>query len=155
MTPSSAWTSAGTRRWPFAAASTPSRAELANVEDDPGRWWSTLRDLCGSRCAGTRSAPAGSRCRNGRATLPRSRGFATSASGSSGCTTIVRSMDREYGSLFPWLRLLRQAPPALAAVAAAVATVVPPTLRLDEIAARAVRRASYPGGAGRSRLTGR
>jgi cyclic beta-1,2-glucan synthetase len=43
-------------------------------------------------------------------------------------------MDRECRSLFPWLLPLTQAPPALAGVATAVATALPPTLRLGEMA---------------------
>jgi cyclic beta-1,2-glucan synthetase len=46
----------------------------------------------------------------------------------------VRSMDRECKSLFPWLHPLIQPPPALAGLATAIAAVVPPTLRLGEIA---------------------
>jgi cyclic beta-1,2-glucan synthetase len=108
-------------------------SRLRSVEDDPGRWWPTLRDLC------DRDVPeldrhllsAVEEKKGHAATLPRV-----------GEVRIwlerlhhhLRSMDREYGSLFPWLPLLTQAPPALAGLAAAIATAVSPTLRLTETA---------------------
>jgi cyclic beta-1,2-glucan synthetase len=108
-------------------------SRLRSVEADPGRWWPTLRDLCDRDIPELdrrlldaveerkgHAAPL-ARVREVRIWLERLHHH-------------LRSMDREYGSLFPWLRLLRQAPPARAGVAAAVATAVPPTLRLTEIA---------------------
>ena len=107
---------------------------MTNVEDDPGRWWSVLRDLSDrdvpdldrhllGAVAEKKGHPATlARVRDVRIWLERLHHH-------------VRSMDRECRSLFPWLGPLTQAPPALAAVATAVATVLPPTLRLGEIAA--------------------
>ena len=107
---------------------------VTNVEDDPGRWWSTLRDLSDrdvpdldrhllEAVAEKEGHPATlARVRDVRIWLERLHHH-------------VRSMDRECRSLFPWLLPLTQAPPALAAVATAVATALPPTLRLGEIAA--------------------
>ncbi|RPH47995.1 MAG: DUF3131 domain-containing protein, partial [Lysobacterales bacterium] len=108
---------------------------VAKVEEDPSRWWSTLRDLTDrdvtdldchllEAVAEKEGHPATlARVRDVRVWLERLHHH-------------VRSMDRKCRSVFPWLLPLTQAPPpALAAVATAVATALPPTLRLGEIAA--------------------
>jgi cyclic beta-1,2-glucan synthetase len=104
---------------------------LRSVEDDPGRWWPTLRDLC------DRDVPELDRHlldaveeRKGHAaTLARVREVRVWLER---LHHHLRSMDREYGALFPWLPVLGQTPPALAGFAAAVAAILPPTLRLAE-----------------------
>ena len=108
-------------------------SRLRSVEEEPGRWWPTLRDLC------DRDVPELDRHlldaveeRKGHAaTLARIREVRIWLER---LHHHLRSMDRECGSVFPWLPLLKQAPPALAGLAAAVATAVPPTLRLTETA---------------------
>ncbi len=108
-------------------------SQLRSVEDDPDRWWPTLRNLC------DRDVPeldrnlldAVEEKKSHPATLARVREVDIWLER---LHHHLRSMDREYGSLFPWLRLLTQAPPVLAGFAAAVATAVPPTLRLTETA---------------------
>jgi cyclic beta-1,2-glucan synthetase len=106
---------------------------VTNVEDDPSGWWSTVRDLSDrdvpdldrhllEAVAEKEGHPATlARVREVRIWLERLHHHA-------------RSMDRECRSLFPWLLPLTQAPPALAGVATAVTTALPPTLRLNEIA---------------------
>jgi cyclic beta-1,2-glucan synthetase len=108
-------------------------SRLRSVEADPGRWWPTLRDLCDRDVPelDRRLLDAVEERKGHAATLARVREVRIWLER---LHHHLRSMDREYGSLFPWLRLLRQAPPARAGVAAAVATAVPPTLRLTEIA---------------------
>ncbi len=108
-------------------------SRLRSVEDDPGRWWPTLRDLC------DRDVPeldwhlldAVEERKGHAATLVRVQEVRVWLER---LHHHLRSMDREYGSLFPWLRLLGQPPPALAGFAATVARAVPPTLGFTETA---------------------
>ena len=108
---------------------------LRAIEDDPSRWWPALRNIC------DRDVPELDRHlldaieqRKGHvATLARVREVRIWLER---LHHHLRTMDREYGVLFPWLRLLGQAPPALIAIAAEVAAVVPPTLRMTDTAAR-------------------
>ena len=106
---------------------------VTNVEDDPGRWWSTLRDLS------DRDVPdldrhlleAVAEKEGHAATLARVRDVRIWLER---LHHHVRSMDRECRSLFPSLLPLAQAPPALAGLATAIAAALPPTLRLGDIA---------------------
>jgi len=107
----------------------------AQAETDPGRWWSTLRDLMDRDVPGLDQLlleavaekadhPATlSRVHEVRVWLERLHHH-------------VRSMDRECRSLFPWLIPLAEAPPTLTAVASAISRLVPATLRLDEVASQ-------------------
>jgi len=102
-------------------------------EDDPARWWSTLRELCDRavRELDRRLLAAIEEKKDHPATLPQVREVRIWLER---LHHHLRSMDREYGALFPWLPLLAEAPPASEAIAAAIATAVPLTLPLTAMA---------------------
>jgi cyclic beta-1,2-glucan synthetase len=106
---------------------------VANVEDDAGGWWPTLRDLLDRDVPDLdrRLLEAVSEKEGHPATLARVREVRIWLER---LHHHVRSMERECRSLFPWLPTLTQAPPALAGVATAIATTLAPTVRLGEIA---------------------
>jgi cyclic beta-1,2-glucan synthetase len=106
---------------------------VAHIEGAPSGWWSTLRDVVDrdvpdldrrllEAVAVKEGHPATlAQVRDVRIWLERLHHH-------------VRGMDRTYRSLCPWLLPLTQLPPALVDVATAVATALPPTLRLGEVA---------------------
>ncbi len=113
-------------------------SQLRAIDADAGRWWPTLRHICDHDVAELdRHLLDAVEQRKGHvATLARVREIRIWLER---LHHHLRSMDREYGTLFPWLRLLGQAPPACVVLAEAIATVVPPTLRLTETAERCRR----------------
>lgn len=108
-------------------------SRLTNVEDEPVRWQSTLRDLCDRDVPELdRHLLAAVEEKEGHAaTLARVREVRIWLER---LHHHLRSMDREYRALFPWFLLLKQAPLSAAGLAVEVATAVPPTLRLAEVA---------------------
>ncbi len=108
---------------------------VTNVEDDPRRWWPTLCDLRDRDIPDLdrRLLEAVSERQGHAATLARVRDVRIWLER---LHHHVRSMDRECRSLCPWLGPLAGTPPACAVAATAVATVLPPSLGLGQIAAR-------------------